>query len=196
MKHVIKHVRQPGIVMAAHFVLALVATYSLIFSITSAVVGGGDSAQNAWNLWWVRWAAAHGHIEPFFTRMLYAPWGVSLAYHPLGPFNGWMGILLQDVLGMDLVLTYNVITLATFVFTGLTTFYLVNYLVKDTGVAFVASLIFTYAPIRMSRVVFGNFEMYSTQFIPLVVYSSSRCSKLKNCVTQFLRHWPWELQAG
>jgi hypothetical protein len=32
----------------------------------------------------------------------------------------------------------------------------------------VASIIFTFAPIRMSRLFFGNLEMYSTQFIPLM----------------------------
>jgi hypothetical protein len=53
--------------------------------------------------------------------------------------------------------------------TGLAMFYLVFSLMDSPVAALCASIIFTYAPIRMSRVWFGNLEMYSTQFIPITV---------------------------
>jgi hypothetical protein len=160
-------VGQAAIVAMLHMFLALVATYPLIGSMGTAVVGGGDTTQNMWNLWWERWAALRGDWIPYFTNMLYAPSGVSLAYHPLGLLNGWLGIVLQDGLGMNLLLTYNTLVIVTFIASGLATFYLVYFLVQNYRIAFVASLIFTYAPIRISRVSFGNLEMFSTEFIPL-----------------------------
>ena len=160
-------VKQAALVTSLQMLLALIATYPLIGSIGTTVIGGGDSAQNVWNLWWVRQAASQGNVFPFFTNMIYYPAGVSLAYHPLGVLNGWAGIILQNVLGISLISTYNVLLIGTFVLTGLATFYLVNSLVENSPIAFVASIIFTYAPIRVSRVVFGNLEIFSTEFVPL-----------------------------
>jgi len=152
-----------------HLLLALVATYPAILSFNTALIGGGDSAQNAWNLWWVRLAAGRGEIFPFYTSMLYHPKGVSLAFHTLGLFNDWIGVVLQSVLGVNLQTTFNLIVITTFVATGLATFYLVLSLTNSPVAALCASLIFTYAPIRMSRVLFGNLNLYSTQFIPITV---------------------------
>jgi hypothetical protein len=163
----INKTRQVVILIILHLFLASIATYPLIWSMTTKVVGSGDTVQNVWNLWWIRRAASRGDIFPFFTNMLYAPSGVSLAYHPLDILNGWIGTVLQNVFDMNLILTYNILAMATFVFTGVTTFYLANSLVQNPKAAFIASLIFTYAPIRISRVAFGNLEMFSTEFIPL-----------------------------
>ena len=163
------HWQEIAIVAVVHLALALLATYPLLSHLDSAVAGGGDSVQNIWNLWWVRWAAARGDLVPYHTHMLYHPTGVSLAFHTLGLLNGWMGVLLQAGLGLSLAAAYNVITLATFVASGLAVYLLVRLLVGSPTAAFVASIIFTFAPIRMSRVSFGNLNLYSTQFVPLAV---------------------------
>lgn len=157
------------IVTIAHSVLALIATYPLLGMIQTVVIGNGDTVQNAWNLWWVQRSVATGVGFPFYTQSIYWPTGVSLAYHPLGLLNGWAATLVQFLFGLHIELIYNLLTLTTFILTGLFTFYLANYLVKHAPAAFVASVIFTFAPIRISRVFFGNLEMYSTECIPLAV---------------------------
>ena len=149
--------------------LALIATYPLVFSMKDAVIGGGDSVQNAWNLWWVQRAISHEKTTPFFTKLIYWPEGVSLAYHPLEPLNGLFAILLQVGLGSNLIKIYNVLALLTFVLTGVSTYYLAKLITGNPIASFVASIIFMFSPIRMSRVHFGNLEMYSTAFIPLAV---------------------------
>ena len=159
--------RESAIVSAIHVLLAVIATYPLILHFTSGVAGGGDAIQNLWNLWWVREAVSHGNLFPFWTPVLYHPTGVSLAFHTLGLLQGWLGALLQLGLGFQLATSYNLITLATFVFTGLTTYLLVRHLTGSPTAAFTSSLVFTFAPIRMSRVMFGNHNLYSTQFLPL-----------------------------
>lgn len=159
----------PALIFLVHLGLGLIATYPGIESAGESLIGGSDAAQNAWNLWWVNTACGQGNYFPFYTDQIYWPTGVSLAYHPLGLLNGWIGYLLQSGLGLNLALTYNTITILSFALTGLFTYYLAKYLVKDDMAAFVASIIFTFAPIRVSRVLYGNLEMYSTEFIPLAV---------------------------
>lgn len=145
-------------ISVVQLVLALLATYPLGMHFGTSIAGTADSGQNAWNLWWVQWAASRGDLLPFYTNMLYHPTGVSLAFHTLGLLNGWIGALLQS--GLSLIATYNVITLATFVGSGLAVFLLVRSLVGSPTAALVASIIFTFAPIRMSRVAFGNLNLY------------------------------------
>ncbi len=157
-----------GLMVATTYILlALIATYPLITIFNSAVLGGGDTVQNIWNLWWIQRAMREGNVFPYYTSMIYYPKGVSLAYHPLGLVNGWLGVLLQIGFGLNLVTTYNLIVLFTFVTSGLFTYLLVHRLTNNKMAAFVAGLIFTFSPFRMSRVFFGNLEMFSSQFIPL-----------------------------
>jgi hypothetical protein len=150
-----------------YLLLAGIATYPLIRSIDSAVVGGGDTAQFMWGLWWMKWAVQRGDILPFHTSMLYHPTGVSLAYHPLTPLNGWLAIVPLVGLELNLATTYNLLTLFSSVGTGLATYYLVRALVGSRTAALTASIIFTFAPIRMSRMLFGQMNLCSTQFVAL-----------------------------
>lgn len=148
--------------------LSLIATFPLILRFDAAAIGGGDTSQNAWNLWWVQQGLAQGNFFPYHTQAIYHPLGVSLAYHPLGVFNGWISFLLQRGLGLNLAAAYNTIVLLSCAGTGLATYLLVVSLTQNRMAALVAGVIFTFAPIRMSRLFFGNLEMISTQFIPLM----------------------------
>ncbi|MBN1887784.1 MAG: hypothetical protein JW850_07325 [Thermoflexales bacterium] len=141
------------------------------------LIGLGDSAQNVWNLWWMRWALSHGNLAPFYTNVLYYPEGVSLAYDTLAPFNGLLGIPLQTVLGMGLPTTFNTIALLSFVGTGLSTYLLVRSLTGSPTAAFAAGVVFTFCPFRMSRVSFGNLDVYSTQFVPLTAWCLVKLSQ-------------------
>lgn len=162
------HFREAILVFFLFTLLTLIATFPLLLHFDVAVIGGGDTSQNAWNLWWVQQGLSRGELFPYDTQAIYHPLGISLAYHPLGVLNGWISFFLQG-LGLSLVSTYNAITVLTFTGTGLTTYFLVASLTQNRGAALVAGIIFTFAPIRMSRLFFGNLEMYSTQFIPLMV---------------------------
>ena len=166
---------EAGLVLACYSLLTVIATYPAIRFLDTRLMGSGDTLQNMWNLWWTRWAAAHGNFFPLHTSMLYHPDGVSLAFHPLELFNGWLAVVCGTVLSMTA--TYNLISLLTFVGSGLAMYTLVRYTSGSRIAAFVAGIIFTFSPFRMSRVFHGNLELYSTQFIPLVVWSLARMSK-------------------
>ncbi len=152
-----------------YLLLFVVTTYPAITVFDSHFIGQGDTSQNAWNLWWIHWALSHGHLNLYDTPMLYHPYGVTLAFHTLSPFNGILGAAFQEFLGTNLPLTYNLLTLFTFVGSGITMYWLVYSLTGHSLAAIVAGIVFTFSPFRMSRVFFGNLEVYSTQFIPLLV---------------------------
>lgn len=157
------------VVFFVFLVLSLLATYPLPLYFDRAPIGAGDSVQNVWNLWWVQRNVFHGDLFPFTTPFLYYPTGVSLAYHPLGVVNGWLGALLQWLFDLNLVASFNSIALFSCVGSGMGTYLLVRQLTHNRMAAFVAGIVFTFAPIRMSRIYFGNLEMYSTQYIPFLV---------------------------
>ncbi len=159
--------------------LTLIATYPAVRFLNSRLIGDGDTVQNIWNLWWMRWDVSQGNVFPFYTTMLYHPDGVSLAYHTLAPFNGWLAIFLQTSLGMGLPLTFNVIAFLTFVASGLSMYVLVCSMTGSPTAAFVAGLIFTFSPFRMSRVYLGNLEVYSTQFVPLLAWFLARMNQTR-----------------
>ena len=162
--------------VSLYLVLTLIATYPAIRYLNVYPIGGGDTTQNIWNLWWVRLSMSRGNGLPFYTTMLYYPDGVSLAYHTLDLFNGWLAFPLQTWLRMGLPATFNTISLMTFVASGASMYLLLRSMTKSQTAAFVAGLIFTFSPFRMSRVVFGNLEVYSTQFIPLLVWFLARAA--------------------
>jgi len=171
-----KDIREFFIVLGTHTLLALIATFPLIINFNNAVVGGGDSVQNAWNFWWFQRALGN-QTSPFFSGDIYWPDGVSLAFHTFSPLNNLAALFFQVGLGMNLVLTFNTIAIASFILTGASFYYLAKYLVHNSGAAIVASIIFTFSPIRMSRVHFGNLGVFSTMFIPLAVLFTHKALK-------------------
>jgi hypothetical protein len=164
-------------VILLYLLLTLIATFPAVKSLNTRFIGGGDTLVNAWNLWWIRWAVTCKGQAPFHTSMLYHPDGVSLAYHTLNLFNGCLAILFQTVLGLNLITTFNVISLLTFVASGLSTFVLVRSMTGSPTAGLVAGLIFTFSPYRVGRVSFGNLDLYSTQFIPLLVWFLTRMNQ-------------------
>ena len=165
------------VISSIYIIIVCISTFPLIFNISRVVIGGGDTVEKAWNLWWVQWAFHNGNYFPYYTKMLYHPDGVTLSYHTLGLLNGWFTIILQSVFGINLVSTYNIISISSLIITGLGTYYLVKELTNHKLASFVASLIFTFSPIRMSRLLFGGLEMHSTQFIPFAVLFSIKMLK-------------------
>ncbi len=159
------------LVSGAYLGLSLIATYPAVKFFTTGLLGAGDTAQNAWNLWWMHHALLARHaIFPYDTTMLYYPLGVSLAYHTLDPLNGWLAFPLLEWLKLGLPAAFNTLALLSFVMSGAGMYLLVRAVGGSPTAAMVAGVIFPFSPFRMSRVVFGNLEVYSTQFIPWLVW--------------------------
>ena len=153
-----------------YLILILGITYPAIEHWGTQMIGGAwDSGQNIWNFWWIDKAIQQGNYLPYYTDMLYHPTGVSLALHPLALFNGYQAVLFHNALGMTFPAAYNTIAVIAFIISAVTSYWLVKQLTHNTVSAFIAGLIFAFSPVHLSRLHFGNLELFtSVQFVPLV----------------------------
>jgi hypothetical protein len=72
----------------------------------------------------------------------------------------------------NIVLTYNVLFLSTFVLSGLGVFLLVRDLTKNPVAAFVAGVAFAFAPYRLAQL--SHLQVLSAQWMPFVLYGFRR----------------------
>jgi hypothetical protein len=140
-------------------------TYPLILVwSTSFYCDRGDGMQNEWNLWWVHKAILELHQSPWHTTWLHAPWGTTLLGHSLNPVNGFVGIPLSLIFSR--VHVYNLIVTGSFVFSGLTAFWLARHIVKAYIPALFGGFAFTFTGYRFAHA-YGHMDLISTEFLPL-----------------------------
>jgi hypothetical protein len=147
--------------------LTVLLTWPVAAKLSSEVPGGGDAWQHIWNLWWVKEALLNLHTNPYHTNLLYYPDGVSLYLHTLVFTAGLIGIPLQ-LLGLNLIATYNLILLSSFVLAGYGAYLLCYYLTRSRWASFAGGLVFTFAPYHFAHM-FGHMNLVSLQWIPFYV---------------------------
>jgi hypothetical protein len=161
-----------------YFLLTLVMTWPLAANSRTAIPGDGfDGWQNYWNLWWLKTALVDRLATPFYTDLLYYPTGVGLYFHTLNPINGLMTLPVQ--LAGGLIPAYNAVVLISWTLSGYGMFLLCLWLLgrsdgtesspgrgkgKRTA-AFVAGLIYTFAPFHMAHLL-GHMQVMGVQWIP------------------------------
>ncbi len=121
---------------------ALVLTHPLIRHPTTTALDDGtlDCFQFTWNLWWVKTSLVDLHTNPFYTRWLFYPGGVSLLFHTLSASLGVASIPLQLVLPGGPVTAHNVIVIASPALIVLTTGLLAREVTGDAWAALAAGL--------------------------------------------------------
>ena len=188
------HMRTFLLVVAAYTVLALVFTWPLAANFATHVPGdGSDDPALAWNLWWVKYALLDLHTSPLTTDFMFYPIGINLAYFTITLLNGLAAIPLQALFG--LIAANNLIVLAYFVLSGLGAYLLAldvlagaaHELNVDEAVrhaaAFLAGLVFAFAPGKFLFAGFGQFNVLSTAWIPFYIWA------LLRLVRQPSRRW-------
>jgi len=135
------------------------------------MIGGSwDSGQRIWDFWWTDKAVQQGNFLPYFTTMLYFPRGVSLAYHTLALFNGYQAVLFHRMIGMSFPAAYNTIAIIALLISAIGAYLLAFHLTHNKIAAFVAGIIFTFAPVHVSRLHFGHLGAFtSVQFLPWII---------------------------
>lgn len=154
-------------VILAYAILTVIMTWPITANLATQVPGGGDAWQHIWNLWWVKKSLLDLHTNPYHTDLLYYPNGVNLYFHTLVLSAGVIGIPLQ-LIGLNLITTYNVILLMTFVLAGWGAFLLCKYLTGNNWAAFVGGAVFAFAPYHSAHL-FGHMNLASLQWIPFYV---------------------------
>jgi hypothetical protein len=143
-------------------------TFPLAFRLQSRVpLGAADLWQNLWNFWWWKTALFELGASPYWTAYLYHPDGVSLAFHTHSPLNVLATLPISLLFGVEAA--YNCAILAGFWLAGFGTWLLARSLGIEPRAAFVAGLIYAFAPMHFEQSL-EHLNLASVQFIPLVVY--------------------------
>ena len=157
------------------FVLAVVWTFPLVGRLTTDIPGSGagDNVAALWNLWWGRFAWTH-QLPVFQSDYLFAPSGTSLALHTHLALPALAG---ATILGdMPLVLTHNLLLLATLFLNASCTYWLIRRLTTDWQAALVGAVVFAGSPF-ISGHLHGHFNVLSAWTLPLVAIAATETAR-------------------
>lgn len=137
----------------------------------------GDPVFNAWVLLWtggqvlaflggdVSALSRYWHGNIFYPERLTVAYSEHIAPQML---QGLPILAATD----NILLTYNLLFLSTFVLSGLGAFLLVRELTRNPLAAFVAGLAFAFAPYRLAQL--SHLQVLSSQWMPFVLYGFRR----------------------
>ena len=171
-------VRHAWQALAAYIVLSLAVTWPLALGLGRDVAWDlGDSVLNMWILAWdgeqIRRALTGdlSRLAAFFDANVFHPAPRALAYSEhLIPQA--IQILPVYLITGNPILCYNLLFLSTFVLSGLGMYLLVRELTGSPAAAFVAGLVFAFAPYRVPQS--SHVQVLSSQWMPFVFYGLTR----------------------
>jgi len=161
-----------------YFLLALVFTWPLVLGLTRDVPW--DLGDSLLNLWILGWGADHivrflgGELDAFrgfWNANIFYPAPLTLAYSD-HLFALAFQIFPVYALTHNLILCYNLLFLSTFVLSGLGMFLFVREVTGSPRAAFVAGLVYAFAPLRVPQ--FSHLQVISSQWMPFVLYGLRR----------------------
>jgi len=158
-------------ILGIYSVLSIIALYPALKYWNTQLIGRApDVAQNVWNFWWIERSFQQGYLFPYHTELLYYPRGVSLAYHTLDLFNGYISLFLRILLRINIPSSYNTLVFLACLVGSISAYLLVKSITGSNVAGFMAGIIYVYSPFNMSRLHFGQLGLFtSMQYIPLVV---------------------------
>jgi hypothetical protein len=139
--------RHTRLAVALYIVVGVVYTWPLVLSPLSAFPGpegNHDAHAFLWNNWWIAQALWVRHVSPFYTPIIFAPFGADLRLHTFGLLYGALSSPFVPVLGTTGVLSLQL--LATPVLNGFAMFALVAKLSGRRAPALVAGLLLAATP--------------------------------------------------
>lgn len=163
---------------AAYLVLTLVATWPLVLGLGRDVAWDlGDPVLVMWILSWdceqlLRILGGDlSRIAMFFDGNIFYPSPLTLAYsdhlfaQAIQIFPVWAAT-------GDPILSYNLLFISTFVLSGLGMYLLMRELTGSATAAFVAGLLFAFAPYRLPQS--SHLQVLSSQWMPFVLFGITR----------------------
>jgi len=155
-------------IILGYIVLALVATYPLIFRFGTHVIGNNytDVWQSLWNSWWLERCLLNLK-NPFYTDYLYYPQGADLIFHGMAFFDMVISFLFQRM--FNLIVAYNLLILLSLIISGYSAYLLVKYLTCDRISSFLSGIIFAFCPYILGQIYNGALGLVWTAWLPLYV---------------------------
>jgi hypothetical protein len=170
--------RRASHAFAIYLLLTLAATWPLARGLGRDVAWDlGDSLLNMWILAWDGEQMRHilggdvSRISSFFDANIFYPAPLALAYseHLIAQAVQVFPIYLVS---LNPILCYNLLFLSTFALSGLGMYLLVRELTGNPAAAFVAGLLFAFAPYRLPQS--SHLQVLSSQWMPFVFYGLIR----------------------
>ena len=131
------------IIFAVYLLLSLILSWPLTARLGTHLPYGGDAFQTIWDFYWLKNCLTEGS-DPFYTNMMFAPEGISLALHDMTWLNSIPSVPLQMVLG-NRILVFNILWLLSLSLSG---YFMYLYARKHLGdgiPAFAAGCMFTFS---------------------------------------------------
>ena len=164
--------------LAWYIVLTVAMTWPVSASLGSRLpLDLGDPLLNCWILWWGldhlarflsgEWTAFAG----FWNANIFHPEPLTFAYSE-HLFAQALQVLPVYAVTRNIVLSYNLLFLSTFALSGLGMYLLARSLIGRPRAAFVAGLVYAFAPYRTSQ--FGHLQVLSSQWMPFALYGLRR----------------------
>ncbi|MBN9389663.1 MAG: hypothetical protein J0I20_16675 [Chloroflexi bacterium] len=158
------------LVLLLYIVAVIAFSWPLALNLTDHTFGTltYDRDQNFWTLWWVKQALTNYHVTPFFTNFVYYPTGVNLYLFPTNLVAGIISLPLQAVFG--LVPAFNLLYFLGIAGGAWGIYCLAFYLTRDNIAAFMAGLIFAFAPWQHTATEFNQLNIVQYQWIAFFAY--------------------------
>jgi len=164
--------------LAWYTVITVVMTWPVSATLGSRLpLDLGDPLLNCWILWWGldhltrflsgEWTAFAG----FWNANIFHPEPLTLAYSEHLLAQALQALPVYAVT-RNVVLSYNLLFLSTFVLSGLGMYLLARDLTGRPRAAFVAGLLYAFAPYRTSQL--GHLQVLSSQWMPLALFALRR----------------------
>lgn len=157
----------PGPFAALGFFLgaAVLLTWPLAIHLGDRLPAGShDLWQNYWNLWWWQGSLFERGASPYATDLMYQPGVVSLAFHTHSEANVIPGAILSRLLGTTAA--FNLVLLATFIFTGWGAWFLARELTGHATASLVAGIVAAYNAHRIEQSL-EHLNLISIQALPV-----------------------------
>lgn len=161
-----------------YLVIAVAFTWPLPAGLTRDIPWDlGDSLLNAWILAWdadrlLRFVGGDvDAIRNFWNANIFHPEPLTLAYSE-HLFAQAVQILPVYALTGNIILSYNLLFLSTFVLSGLGMYLFVREITGSPRAGLVAGLIYAFAPYRVPQ--FSHLQVMSSQWMPFVLYGLRR----------------------
>ena len=128
-----------------------------------------DVWHNHWATWWTEKALMEGR-DLYYTRWMFYPAGVSLAFHSFSHVNTLLALVMQPVVGV--LAAENITVLLAYVLSGYGMFCLVRHVTGSAVAGVYGGMVFAFYPYRMAEM--SHPVVVSTQWMPLYVLSVMR----------------------
>jgi hypothetical protein len=157
--------------LAVYSLTCIVYTWPLARYFNTRLLGiPFDNYELAWLLWWWKYALFHGH-NPFFTRLVFSPHGLSLIGAELMPAIAVPSIPVQMLAGFPA--TYNILVMLCLVAGAFLMYVVATRWGLGQAASVLAGFVFGFAPVVMIRAL-GHLNLAAVFQIPLVLLALTR----------------------